>query len=154
MGRNSMEKQFLNTIHSGKYHKAKEMLNQMELPDKELFLVALAVETALINIYTFACFLLLEQESARMHHCAAAILGQGLCHIEGAYSAALFHARRAAELSPDDISCQKELLFFFGVPDQVMSAAEAKNIAQEILLKNPTDAKALETLEKVKARVA
>jgi len=125
-------------------------MKQMNLQDEHLFLIDLA-DTGLISIYTFVCFLLLEQESIRMHYCAAAILEYGLCTMKGAYSSALFHVRRAAELSPNDISCQRRLLFFFAIPDQVMDIKEAKSIAQKILLKDPTDAKALETIQKIEA---
>lgn len=145
-----MQKDFLDAIHSGKYHQAKSIIGNMSPKDLSQFLVSLSFDTGSINIYTFVCFLLLECESTALHYCAAGILSHGLCMTEGAYSAALFHARRAAELSPDNLSSQVELLFFFGMPDQIMSATEAKKIAQKILLKDPTNNKALEVIETIK----
>jgi hypothetical protein len=55
--------------------------------------------------------------------------------MKGATSASLFHARRAAKLSPGDISCQRERLFYFEMPDRVMNKKEVKIIAKTVLEK-------------------
>lgn len=142
-----MKNTFLNAIHAGKYHEAKELV--AILPTKGLvqLLVDMAIDTQSIALYTFVCFLLMEKESADLHYCAAGLLTNIFCDINGAYSAALCHARRAAELLPHDISCKIELLHYFGLPDHVMEKAEAKKIAQEILIVDPTNHIALNTVK-------
>ena len=141
---------FLSAIHIGNYQEAKKITCSMAINDLSQFLIDQSIEEESINIYTFVCFLLMEHESTALHYCATGILDHGLCTLEGASSASLFHARRAAELSPNDISCKKELLCYYGMPDQVMSRTEAKKIAQEILLKDPTNDKALKVVETIK----
>jgi|SRR5581483_8237243 len=148
MGKN-MNKHFLDAVHQGNYHKAKKLIRDM--PHNQLcqFLIDLAIETGSIAIYTFTCFLLLEQESAELHYCAAGILDHGLCYLKGATSSSFFHAKRAVELSPNDITCQQELLYYFGMPDQVLSKEEAKTIAENILLKDPDNVEALEVIKEI-----
>ena len=149
MGSN-MNNKFLEIIHEGNYQEAKKLLSNKSNEEIYQFLIDQAIETESISIYTFVCFLLSEQESTELHYCAAGILDHGLCYIKGATSASLFHARRAAKLSPDDISCQRELLFYFGMPDHVMSEQEAEIIAKTVLEKNPDDAKATQVIKMIK----
>src|SRR5579871_1158989 len=110
---NNMNKRFLEALHQGNYNEAKKLIFDIPYDELCLFLIDQAIETNSIVIYTFVCFLLLEQESTELHYCAAGILDHGLCYLKGATSSSLFHAKRAAELSPDDITCQQELLCYF-----------------------------------------
>jgi hypothetical protein len=147
---NYMNKKFLKAIQHGNYQEANSLLCLMPKKEVSQFLIDQAIETGSVAIYAFVCFLLLEQESTELHYCAAGILDHGLCYLKGATSASLFHAKRATELSPDDITCQQELLCYFGMPDQVMSKEEAKAIAENILLKDPNSVQALKVIERIK----
>src|SRR5260221_11641229 len=113
-----MNTNFLNVIHQGNYNEAKKLISGFSNNQLSKFLIDQAIETESIDIYTFTCFLLSEQESIELHYCAAGILNHALCYLKGAASASLLHAKRAAELNPEDITCQQELLFYFGMPDQ------------------------------------
>lgn len=144
-----MKTTFLNTIHIGKYQEAKQLTQEMNLENLTQFLIDLSIETGSINIYAFVCFLLAEQESIIMHSCATGILNHGICFFEGATSAALFHARRMAELAPQNIAYKVELLHYFGMPEQVISRKEAKDIAHKILIQDPHNSVALQTIEDI-----
>ncbi len=145
---NNMNKQFLEAIHQAHYNEAKKLISIMPYDQRYQFLIDQAIETGSIAIYTFVCFLLSEQESTGLHHCAAGILNHGLCYLKGATSASLLHAKRAAEISPNDITCQQELLSYFGMPEQVMTKDEARNIAKNILSKDSNNPEALNILKK------
>ncbi|WP_278343214.1 hypothetical protein [Parageobacillus thermoglucosidasius] len=56
-----------------------------------------------------------------------------MCHLPDAYASALYHAKRAVELSPEDVSLKEHLLLFYEIPEKLISKEEAKAIAQEIL---------------------
>ncbi|KKI91188.1 hypothetical protein WQ54_16245 [Bacillus sp. SA1-12] len=93
-----------------------------------------------ITIYTFVCHLLMEQESEPLHSLACDLLCHPYCHIEGAYKSALYHTRRALMLEPDNIGHKEMLLFLYQVPDlpnNLILKEEVKNIAIEILNKDP-----------------
>jgi hypothetical protein len=139
--------EFLHTINTGSYTEAKKMIAALSIQELTQFLIDLAIDTESIALYTFVCFLLLEEESADLHYCAAGLLTNIFCTINGAYSAALCHARRAAEMLPHDLSCKVELLQYFGLPDHVMEKAEAKMLAHEILAIDSTNITALNTLK-------
>jgi hypothetical protein len=107
------------------------------------------MEEGSIALYTFICFLLLDNESAKLHHCASAMLSMALVSFEGAYSAGLLHARRALKLEPNNIKHKEWLLFFYGIPDKIMSNEEAFSIAQEILQTDSTNKIASKALEDI-----
>ncbi|CCF14315.1 hypothetical protein BLGI_2241 [Brevibacillus laterosporus GI-9] len=64
---------------------------------------------------------------------ASSLLSHLLRHIDGAYKSALFHSRRALELSPNIISLKENLLFFHTVPDRLICKEEAILLAKEVL---------------------
>ncbi|MBK3494978.1 hypothetical protein JFL43_08905 [Viridibacillus sp. YIM B01967] len=69
-----------------------------------------------------------------MHQLAFSILINGLCFLEGAYASALYHARRAVDLSNrKDVNAFLELLFLYSVPEKIVSDKEAVRICSEIL---------------------
>lgn len=59
-----------------------------------------------------------------------------LCHIEGAYSVALFYARELLKVSPS-VRNREQLLFFYQIPEKLISKDEAIEISIEILNQEP-----------------
>lgn len=55
-----------------------------------------------------------------------------LCFIEGAYSIALFHARELLAIV-ENVENLERILFFYNIPDKLVSKEEAQYIAQKIL---------------------
>lgn len=89
-------------------------LSEEELKD---LILALGVYTESIVIYTFVSFILQRNESSNLHYISSVLMAAPLCHIEGAYEVGLFHAKKAIELSPNELSLYKYILFFENNPD-------------------------------------
>lgn len=119
-------------IKSIQFEKAQEVADKVSLEELEDFLLALAYETESIAIYAFVNSMLLKMENAKLHYMASVLLSQPLCHIEGAYQAAFFHAKKASELLPTDIDMKEYLLFFNEIPDKLLGDNEALVLAEEI----------------------
>jgi len=98
--------------------------------------------------YTFICMMLMKKETAELHYLAAEILCLPLCFFEGAYASSLYHARKAIELDPDDISLKEFLLYFYKTPDRLITKEEALRVAKEILQKKPDSSAALGIVER------
>ena len=99
--------------------------------------------------YTCVCMLLIKRETAQLHYLAAEMLALPLCHIEGAYVSALYHARKAVALDPEDITLKEFLLLFHNIPDMLIEVEEAQKIAQEVLKVRPDSFHAEEILKKI-----
>ena len=128
---------FLEYIKVGKYQKAKDCIKDMPGERLYYFLVDLGFDTNTIPLYTFVIFLLLENETAEFHYCAAVLIAQCFVYIEGAYSMGLFHARRCVELAPNDPSYKEYLLSFYGITDRLLSKEEAIEIATQLQQQDP-----------------
>ena len=105
-----------------------------------------------IRAYTLTTQLLLHQHRWEWHYLASLILSQALCHIPGAYFSAFHHAVEACKLAPDDQSLKEYLLFFYIVSDQPMSDEHASEVANKLILADPTNTVAIETIAKLKKR--
>ncbi len=105
-----------------------------------------------IRAYTLATQLLLHQNRWEWHYLASMILSQALCHIPGAYFSAFYHAVEACKLAPDDKSLKEYLLFFYIVPDRPMSDEHASEIAHQLLLSDPDNKAAIDTITKLNKR--
>lgn len=141
-----MIKNLRTLILSGQFLKAQEVASQMSFKDMENLLLELAYETESIALYSFVFSLLIETENSDLHYLASELLTQPLCHIEGAYQAGYFHAKKAIELSPDDIQLQEYLLLFYEIPESLLSKEEAVILAHKILVRNPNSQVALNLL--------
>jgi len=81
-----------------------------------------------ILYYTFINDLIVNAEKAIYHYLAPMLLSQPLCHLDGAYQSAYFHAKRAVELDENNIGDKGYLLFFNAIPDQLLTDEEACTI--------------------------
>lgn len=144
-----IKKQFIALLQQGLYYQAKKLITHLNKKDYEGFMMDCGLDDPTIVLYTFACFMLYENETADGHFFLARLLVHALSMLEGSYSAALLHIRRAIELDPHNKEYKQEMLFFYGTPDNVMSIAEAESIAQRLLIENSHDQAALETIQKI-----
>ena len=109
-------------------------------------LLIMAFDTGSMAPYAFACAMVIRGSPAEWHQVAAELMTLPLCHLTDAYRVALFHARQATALAPDDILLKEFLLFFYTLPDQLISREEAEALATAILLENPESEAALAVL--------
>lgn len=126
-------------ILNGHYLEAEKNLQKIDIKLQRDILLKIAFDTDNINVYTFTVFMLIKHESSELHVLATQLLSQPFCHIEGTYQAAVVHLKRAIELDPQSIDLLIFLLFFYQVPDQVLSEHEAKETAQRILKEDPSN---------------
>jgi len=64
-------------------------------------------------------------------------MASALNHLQGAYLVALFHARQAVSLNPDDVGLWEYLLLFHDIPERLIGDDEAVQIAKRILTIKP-----------------
>lgn len=122
-------------INSGDFDKAQDLYKHMDFHTFHANLLEIAFDNSEITNYTFIVSLLSADKCARLHDLAYLLLSQPLCHIEGAYVSALYHAKKAVELTNEqDITLLENLLFLNSVPDKVVSDEEARRIAGKIRL--------------------
>jgi len=145
---------FMEYIKVGNYTAAKLYIENFSHQELHDFIVGLGFDTGSIALYTFVALLLIERESPYLHYCAAVLMGQALVYVDGAYSAAFFHAQRAMKLAPDDPSYKEYLLLYYYIPDRLLSYEKARRIAESLLIQDPQNSTAkqffLDTVEQNK----
>ncbi|WP_220349917.1 hypothetical protein, partial [Virgibacillus dokdonensis] len=102
--------------------------------------IDIAFHNSSITNYTFVMSLIIEDEKVEFHGIAFDMLVNPLCHIDGAYYTALYHAKRCVELTnQQDVGYLTNLLFLHDVPETVVSEKEAFNVAKKILTLDPNN---------------
>ncbi len=95
--------------------------------------------------------LIAGNERAELHGMAFDMLVNPLCYFEGAYYAALYHAKRCVELTnQQDVGYLTNLLFLHDVPDHVVSTEEASDVTKKILSLDPNNEIAKEFMDENK----
>lgn len=141
---NSMLK---HNILEGNFKKANDISKKMSLNDLENELLEIAFETDNISIYFFILDLLNEDANAELHEMASTILSTAYSHVVGSYNLALNHMRKAMYLDPHDITYKEGMLFFYNIPEQLITKAQAIELAKEIIKINPENERAKEILQ-------
>jgi hypothetical protein len=136
-----MKNQIKSLILSGDFSEAQKKLKPLGIEMLQDILLAVGYDEQNICSYGFICFLLREQETAAYHCAASALLELAFPHLDGAFTTALYHTRRAIELSPSDMDVLAKLLFFNDYPTHVklVSDHQAEQVARAILLKEPNN---------------
>jgi hypothetical protein len=143
----NLKEQIKSLLKENKLVELEELLSSYSEAEISDPLITASFDTYHIATYSVACMLLMKKQTAEMHWLAAEILIHPLCHLEGAYSAAMYHVRKAIELDPTDLGLKEVLIFLHGVPDRVVSKEEAISIAYELLEKEPANRCAHDLLE-------
>ncbi|PSL40885.1 hypothetical protein B0H99_10317 [Planomicrobium soli] len=134
-------------ILQGNFNEAKQLYAQTSFKSFSHELLSTAFDNESLANYSFLAMLLLEGEDEKLHDLAYLVLSQPLCHIEGAYASALYHAQRAVELTDfKNVKRLENLLFLNIVPEKVVSDEKAKEIASKILVLDPENEVAQEML--------
>lgn len=141
---NSMLK---HNILEGNFKIANDISKEMSLNDLENELLEIAFETDNISIYFFILDVLNEAANAELHAMASTILSTAYSHVAGSYNLALNHMRKAMYLDPHDITYKEGMLFFHNIPEQLITKAQAIELAKEIIKINPENERAKEILQ-------
>ncbi|TYS89920.1 hypothetical protein [Rossellomorea aquimaris] len=136
-------------IIKGHFEKAKEMTNELSYSELDGKLMETAFKDSSITNYAFIMSLLVEEEHVALHEMAFRLMVVPLSYLDGAYYAALYHARRCVELTDrQDIKYLSNLLFLHQIPDKVVSEEEAYDTAKRMLALDPDHVLAKEFLNK------
>ncbi|HDR8424421.1 TPA: hypothetical protein QC296_005863, partial [Bacillus cereus] len=100
--------------------------------------------------YSFINYLLMKKESSDLHDLAFDLLVNPLCHIEGAYHSALYHAKKSVELTKEEnVDSLLQLLFLHSVPNKLISDTKAIEICNKILELDASNEIAKETIKEL-----
>ncbi|MFI8578264.1 hypothetical protein ACIGEL_21615 [Rossellomorea aquimaris] len=136
-------------IIKGHFEEAKEMTNELSYSELDEELMETAFKDSSITNYAFIMSLLVEEENVALHEMAFRLMAIPLSYLNGAYYAALYHARRCVELTDrQDIKYLSNLLFLHQIPDKVVSEEEAYDTARRMLALDPDHVVAKEFLNK------
>lgn len=101
--------------------------------------------------YTLLNELLLSYNTPIFHYVAAEVFSIALNHNSGSYDIALFHNRKAAELSQyKDVKYLVPFILLNELPEKIVSDAEAKKIAEMILKIDENQSEAKNFLKRYK----
>lgn len=101
-----------------------------------------------IALYTTLVKMLINKETIQGHERASFLLAMYLLVWEGAFSVALFHARKALSLEPHNLDHKIFLIFFHDIPENLIKKDEAIKIAQEVLTEDPDCGVAINVLKR------
>ncbi len=130
-----MNKNIIELLIQGKISEAEKLIGKIEnMPYEVEYWV---YRTGNITLYTLALEKLLEKESGEGHYFASYYLSMPLYFYDGAYSLALYHARRMLALDPTNVDCKRYLITFYEIPDRLIQLDEAVQLAQDVLKEDP-----------------
>ena len=123
-------------ISTLQFRKASCIFRQLTQSEQMDFIILEAAEAANSTILDFLSFLLDENETALYHLLTAMALIQ-MCWLKDAYQLAYMHACALLKLEPT-AEHKEFMLFFFDIPEKILSKEQAFILAKEILLEKPT----------------
>lgn len=132
-----MENKLKKLILSGEFLKAKTLVKEFNKESFKRILLEIGCDEESICAYSFVCFLIKDNETVEYHLLASIVLQIAFPYLNGAYQSALYHMRRVVEMCPTNIEAKEELLWFYELPEKLISEEEARSIVDEALKKNP-----------------
>jgi len=141
-----MEK-FINNIVQGNFSEVLLEHTDADFLEKCKLILRQAFETGSLCFYGYFEYLIKNNNLAIYHYQASLTLSSALCHIEGAYQLAYFHAIEAAKIEPSDASYKEFILFFYNTPENLMTVDECQIYINEILRLDPENKTAIDLLE-------
>ncbi|UNP77232.1 hypothetical protein MN033_03270 [Bacillus nitratireducens] len=145
-----MLKKLENLITSADFEEAEKLFKNNSFEDFSEKILYVTYENSSIINYSFINYLLTKKESNDLHDLAFDLLINPLCHIEGAYHSALYHAKKSAELTKEEnVDSLLQLLFLHSVPDKLISDTKAIEICNKILELDASNEIAKETIKEL-----
>jgi hypothetical protein len=126
-----------------------EDVKKMETEELIDILLTFSFENSSIIYYGFASFMISQKDCAENHYLASVILTSGLTHFKGAYDLAYYHAKKAVELSPSDVSYQEFILLFYNIPEKILPKNEALKFAKNVLDIDSSNQNALNIIQRL-----
>ncbi|MGE4258626.1 MAG: hypothetical protein AB7F19_04640 [Candidatus Babeliales bacterium] len=134
-----MLKEIVEQILKGNFEQANELILNYNEDNLYNLVFSIAYDSSTIAAYSFVVNLLIKKQSSENHGLVAELLALPLCFYHGAYSVALYHARKAIILdSTNNIENTTFLILFHDIPEQLVSPQEAYQVATKILHVDPT----------------
>ncbi len=133
-------------IFKGDFEEARKSIEKYEYNYIKDTFILYTYETENISIYSFAMYMYNIYSEIIWLKIAIDILIYSLNHLEGAYSVALFHSRELLK-KQKNVENMDRMLFFYNLPDELISYKEAENIANEILKLDPDNEIAISVLK-------
>ncbi|MBD2844975.1 hypothetical protein IDH44_07220 [Paenibacillus sp. IB182496] len=133
-------------ILQGDFEQASQLVTGTSMFELEGILLEIAYDSESVSVYNFLCHLIEKHETGALHSIASTLMSNPLCFISGAYAKGFYHAKRAIELEPEDVTLKELILFYSLLPDQLVTKDEANEYAKQILLTAPKNKTALDFL--------
>jgi hypothetical protein len=141
------------SINIGFFSEVKQHLKSINNKTLDEILFEISHDTENIIAYSFAYYLVLEDESVNHHFLCISIISFTF-HFLWGYECSLHHVQKALEIDPLSIELKRELLSLNGTPPKIVNGGsqrvitneEAREIAQVILKKDPNNQCALDKL--------
>ncbi|TMU87164.1 hypothetical protein FGG79_03245 [Bacillus sp. BHET2] len=144
-----MTNQLKEYILKGQFEKAKVSTKELSYSELDAELMDIAFNDSSIANYSYIMSLLVEKENVELHEMAFRLMVNPLSYLDGAYYAALYHARRCVELTDrQEVGYLSNLLFLHMIPNQVVSEEEAYETAKRMLSLEPNHIQAKQFLNK------
>ncbi|MGX5481051.1 hypothetical protein ACWKTG_26420 [Bacillus thuringiensis] len=145
-----MLKNLENLITSADFEEAEKLFKNTNFEEFSEEILYVTYENSSITKYSFINYLLMKKESSDLHDLAFDLLVNPLCHIEGAYHSALYHAKKSVELTKEEnVDSLLQLLFLHSVPDKLISDTKAIEICNKILELDASNEIAKETIKEL-----
>ncbi|HDR8390008.1 TPA: hypothetical protein QC272_005784, partial [Bacillus cereus] len=129
-----MLKNLENLITSANFEEVEKLFENNNFEEFSEEILYVTYENSSITKYSFINYLLMKKESSDLHDLAFDLLVNPLCHIEGAYHSALYHAKKSVELTKEEnVDSLLQLLFLHSVPNKLISDTKAIEICNKIL---------------------
>ena len=133
-------------IFEGNYHLAEEVCGKMEMQPIRDTILTLAYDTESISVYSFIRYMISKTNAPEWIELAVEVMLHPLCYIEGAYSVALYHSRELLKLEYNEKNLEM-ILFFYDIPEKLITRSEAESISKELLAINCDNKVALAVLK-------
>lgn len=101
-----------------------------------------------IQIYNFIVSLINENpDNKEYNEFASELMATALNHFENGYKIAFKHAKEVVRIDPNSLENWEWLLFFYNIPEKLLSKEELKEVLIKIFKINKVDKKALDLLK-------
>lgn len=137
-----MEKRITMNLLNGKYSEVEKICKNIDIIMIRDIMLNIAYDTENICVYSFIQYMIKKTGDKNWISLAKDLMLNSFCHVEGAYSVALFHARELLELERN-VENLESLLFFYNMPEKLLGEDEAQYLAKEILKLEPDNKVAL-----------
>lgn len=131
-----MNEQMKRLLEAGQYKDAEKICMGLDFISIRDLIMELAYDTESLSVYSFVRYMKKSTSNIEWMELAVDVMLNPLCSVEGAYSVALFHARELLS-NARTVDNLERILFFYNIPEQLVTEKEAKEIAREILEVDP-----------------